>query len=212
MDDIWDSDEEVTSVPRPTKHISTVASDEEDEVQSSRFRKKDRDASEKAIKSTPPPPIPKSNSNPPPKTTNSELDDLFDLSDLEDDFTVSAPLDIAQLQKEADARNALHNLSKGGQTQASAIEIDGDDDNETPMRKPGKGKVEKEKDGKRVIPKLDDERSVAFTISLGFTEGIVYHRLLGKEGFPALLKEAKAFKIGPKGNEVRPFSLVSTLV
>ena len=134
---------------------------------------------------------------------NPDIDALFDgLDDMDDGFQELAPaLDLDALRREADARNARavraelsaanipaaessttassaaaknNNNNNGGRGGGGALDgLDGDGDGE----EDGKKK-------RKPLPKLDETR------------------LLGKDGFPQLLKDTKNFKPKGKGHEV----------
>lgn len=127
-------------------------------------------------------------------TNNPDIDALFEgLDDIDDSFQELAPaLDIAALRREADARNAravraeLGTAAAESSTAAAAATAKSKNNG-------GRGGVldgldgDGEDDGKKKrkpLPKLDETR------------------LLGKDGFPQLLKDTKNFKPKGKGHEV----------
>lgn len=122
----------------------------------------------------------------PPAAKRSEIDAMFDNLDAEPDaFDDDLPpaLDLDALRRQADAKNAQiykkpSALDLGGPSEDA--DVGGD------AKSKGSGQ---EKQKKKPLPKLDEAR------------------VLGPDGFPALLKQAKTFKPKGKGHEVRyPFS------
>ncbi len=124
---------------------------------------------------------------------NPEIDALFEgLDDIDDTFQELAPaLDLDALRREADARNARAVRAELG-ANIPAAEPAGAGMAKTKTGG-GRGGVldgldgEGEDDGKKKrkpLPKLDEAR------------------LLGKDGFPQLLKDTKNFKPKGKGHEV----------
>lgn len=120
---------------------------------------------------------------------------LFD--DLDDDpeanFQELAPsLDIDALRRQADAENAK---MLGRTAQAASRRSTGEGTNDSADDKKGKTADMRDKDGgkekRKPLPKLDEAR------------------LLGPDGFPALVKQAKNFKPRGKGHEVRSVQLCS---
>jgi replication fork protection complex subunit Csm3/Swi3 len=122
--------------------------------------------------------------------TNLDIDALFEgLDDIDDSFQDLAPaLDIDALRREADARNARAVRAELGTAAAEPSTaktknnggrggvldgLDGD----------GEGEGD-DKKKRKPLPKLDETR------------------LLGKDGFPQLLKDTKNFKPKGKGHEV----------
>ncbi|TFY57666.1 hypothetical protein EVJ58_g6881 [Rhodofomes roseus] len=126
----------------------------------------------------PPPPARKSV---PPSTEKSEIDAMFDNLDAEPDaFDGDLPpaLDLDALRKQEDAKN--EKIYK----KPSALDLDVPDTSGTAGgegRSRGSGK---EKQPRKPLPKLDEAR------------------VLGPDGFPALLKHAKTFRPKGKGHEV----------
>ena len=124
---------------------------------------------------------------------NPDIDALFEgLDDVDDSFQELAPaLDLDALRREADARNARAVRAELGATNIPAAEPS----TSTTAAKGRAGGVlggldgegDGEDDGKKKrkpLPKLDETR------------------LLGKDGFPQLLKDTKNFKPKGKGHEV----------
>lgn len=112
----------------------------------------------------------------------SEIDALFD--DLDVPEQLGPSLDLDALRREADARNAKALSLTPHQIFPSSPPAKGDQDNKEEDGKGGK-KGKSGKDGqKRSLPKLDEAR------------------LLGPNGFPALVKQTKGFKPRGKGHEV----------
>lgn len=124
----------------------------------------------------------------PPPAQRSEIDAMFDGLDAEPDaFDGDLPpaLDLDSLRRQEDAKNAQ--IYK----KPSALDLDGPDANDD-AGGDAKGKGSgKEKQKRKPLPRLDEAR------------------LLGQDGLPALLKQAKTFKPKGKGHEVRllPLSL-----
>lgn len=118
----------------------------------------------------------------PPTNQKSEIDAMFDNLDTEPDaFDGDLPpaLDLDALRRQADAKNAQ--IYK----KPSALDLDGpgeDADAGGDTKSKGRGE---EKKKRKPLPKLDEAR------------------LLGPDGFPALLKQAKTFKPKGKGHEAR---------
>ena len=127
---------------------------------------------------------------PAPPPARPDVDALFeDLDkDGEDDDLSYKPLapalDLEKLAKEAEARHARAGQTAPSQTLAgrSKTGAAGKDQsgNEEGKGKPGDG----EKKGRKVLPKLDEER------------------LVGPDGFPFLINEIKGFQPKGKGKEV----------
>ena len=121
---------------------------------------------------------------------NADVDALFEgLDDMDDNFQELAPaLDLDALRREADARNARAVRAEMGAT------IPGTDPAATAARTDGgrgggaldgiDGDGEDGKKKRKPVFKLDEAR------------------LLGKEGFPQLVKDTKNFKPKGKGHEV----------
>ena len=117
-----------------------------------------------------------------------DIDALF--ADLDNDtpddpdtaFDELAPsLDLDALRRQADEKNARNIASK-----SNASLQNGSIDDDVGGKEGGKSKTGKdeEKAKRKTLPKLDETR------------------LLGPDGFPALLKQAKEFKTRGKGHEV----------
>jgi replication fork protection complex subunit Csm3/Swi3 len=128
---------------------------------------------------------------------NPDIDALFEgLDDIDDSFQELAPaLDIDALRREADARNARAVRAELGTTAAEPSTAAGA--GAKTKANVGRGGIldglggdgdgDGEDDGKKKrkpLPKLDETR------------------LLGKDGFPQLLKDTKNFKAKGKGHEV----------
>lgn len=139
-------------------------------------------------------PAPAPNANARNDANNADIDALFEgLDDMDDSFQELAPaLDLDALRREADARNARAVRAELGvptesSTTAAAAAV------KTKTNGGRGGGVldgldgDGEDDGKKKrkpLPKLDETR------------------LLGKDGFPQLLKDTKNFKPKGKGHEV----------
>ncbi|KAF8550446.1 Swi3-domain-containing protein [Imleria badia] len=135
---------------------------------------------------------PPKRATPAPPTAQPDVDALFkdlDKDDEDDDLTykpLAPKLDLDKLAKEAEARHARARQSAPSQTLASGSKTGaagstgkdpfGKDEGKD---KPGDG----EKKGRKVLPKLDEER------------------LVGPDGFPLLIEEIKGFQPKAKGNE-----------
>lgn len=130
-----------------------------------------------------------------------DVDALFEDLDKEDEdddlmYKPLAPaLNLQKLAKEAEARHAHARPTAASQSASgskTAMGGTGRDKGPSEMGdekgKPGDG----EKKGRKVLPKLDEER------------------LVGPEGFPLLIQEIKGFKIKGRGHEVR-FHCMCTL-
>lgn len=132
---------------------------------------------------------------------NPDIDALFDgLDDMDDSFQELAPaLDLDALRREADARNAHAVRAELGaanipaaESSTTAFAAAKSKDNNGGRGGGGGGALDGldgdgEEDGKKKrkpLPKLDETR------------------LLGKDGFPQLLKDTKNFKPKGKGHEV----------
>jgi replication fork protection complex subunit Csm3/Swi3 len=128
---------------------------------------------------------------------NPDIDALFEgLDDIDDSFQELAPaLDLDALRREADARNARAVRAELGTTNIPAAEPSTKTKTNGGRGGGGGGGVldgldgegDGEDDGKKKrkpLPKLDETR------------------LLGKDGFPQLLKDTKNFKPKGKGHEV----------
>jgi replication fork protection complex subunit Csm3/Swi3 len=124
-----------------------------------------------------------------------DVDALFENldEDGEEDDLIYKPLapalDLERLAKEAEARHARagptapsQTLAGGPKTGAAGKDPFGKDEGKG---KPGDG----EKKGRKVLPKLDEER------------------LVGPDGFPLLIDEIKGFRPKGKGNEVHSHCL-----
>ena len=124
---------------------------------------------------------------------NPDIDALFEgLDDIDDSFQELAPaLDLDALRREADARNARAVRAELGaaaepSTAAAAAKTKANGGRGGALDALG-GDGDGEDDGKKKrkpLPKLDETR------------------LLGKDGFPQLLKDTKNFKPKGKGHEV----------
>jgi hypothetical protein len=126
---------------------------------------------------------------------NPDIDALFEgLDDIDDSFQELAPaLDIAALRREADARNAravraeLGTAAAEPSSAAAAAAKTKNNGGRGGVLDGLDGDGDGEEDGKKKrkpLPKLDETR------------------LLGKDGFPQLLKDTKNFKPKGKGHEV----------
>ena len=135
---------------------------------------------------------------------NPDIDALFDgLDDMDDSFQELAPaLDLDALRREADARNAravraelsAANIPAAESSTTASSAAAKNNNNNNGGRGGGGGALDGldgdgdgEEDGKKKrkpLPKLDETR------------------LLGKDGFPQLLKDTKNFKPKGKGHEV----------
>lgn len=113
---------------------------------------------------------------------NPDIDHLFE--DLEDDYpratSTSKPFDLNAVRREA-RREVERNYAPIASSSPSRMPIMSSSPPRDGLAQLGKGEEEEKK--KR--PKLDEER------------------LLGKDGFPALIKMCKGFKPKGKGHEVR---------
>ena len=185
INDIWDlplennpvinSDKEgPTSSPRASNPPLFLPSDDEDD-----------DAA------------PKANANARNDASNPDIDALFEgLDDINDGFQELAPaLDLNALRREADARNVRAVRAELGvttdqpstSTAAAKTKATGGRAGGVLDGLNGEGDGDGEDDGKKKrkpLPKLDETR------------------LLGKDGFPQLLKDTKNFKPKGKGHEV----------
>jgi replication fork protection complex subunit Csm3/Swi3 len=121
-----------------------------------------------------------------------DIDALFEgLDDINDSFQELAPaLDLDALRREADARNARAVRAELGTNNISTVETS---TSSTAAAKTKRGGVLDSLDGdgeedakkkRKPLPKLDETR------------------LLGKDGFPQLLKDTRNFKPKGKGREV----------
>ncbi|KAI0065377.1 Swi3-domain-containing protein [Artomyces pyxidatus] len=187
LEDIWDAPvEDVTPQPATSNFGNAEADDDEDE-DGARPRK-----------SKGPLFLPSDDDEPSaPKSTSArpDIDALFedlDAPEPEAAFQDLAPaLDIAALRREADERNARAARAEfGGQikvTQPTQA-------NQSTQKRKGKaalddddadaeGDGEKKKKKKKALPKMDEAR------------------LLGKDGFPQLIKDTQYFKPRGKGQE-----------
>lgn len=176
LDDIWD--EPVASPPKPPP-AGANSSPQKRPRQPLFLADSDSDYERPPKRPTPAPP-----------PARSDVDALFEDLDKDgedDDLTykpLAPALDLGRLAKEAEARHARagqtapsQTLAGGSKTGAAAKDVFGKDE--------GKGKSgDGEKKGRKVLPKLDEER------------------LVGPDGFPLLIKEIKGFKPNGKGNEV----------
>lgn len=136
-----------------------------------------------------------------PSKGQSDIDALF--ADLDNDtpddpdtaFHELAPsLDLNALRREADKRNARDIASRantGLQNGSIGDDVAG---KEGEKSKTGKDDKDGEKAKRKLLPKLDEAR------------------LLGPDGFPALLKQAKEFKPRGKGHEVSSWLLSNKTV
>jgi replication fork protection complex subunit Csm3/Swi3 len=131
---------------------------------------------------------------------NPDIDALFEgLDDIDDSFQELAPaLDLDALRREADARNARAVRAELGAANIPAAEPSTSTAAAAAKTKTNGGRAggvldgldgdgDGEEDGKKKrkpLPKLDETR------------------LLGKDGFPQLLKDTKNFKPKGKGHEV----------
>jgi replication fork protection complex subunit Csm3/Swi3 len=130
------------------------------------------------------------------------FDALFDLEEDPEFPDLQPALNVEELRKQAEqkyaaqqpARKAAHVLDDDG--------VDGakDQPNGNSWKKGAKAKEDKPK---RVIPKIDEERSGFFSNTSHVYELIPVIRLLGPKGFPALIELSKTFKAQGKGHEVR---------
>ena len=138
---------------------------------------------------------PPKRATPAPPAARPDVDALFEDLDKEEEdgdltYKPLAPaLDLAKLAKEAEEKHARARKMSPSQTQTlvggsktGGVGDAGKDE--------GKGKADDgEKKGRRVLPKLDEER------------------LVGPEGFPLLIKDIKGFQPKGKGHEVHAHSL-----
>ena len=123
----------------------------------------------------------------PTPAQKSEIDAMFDNLDAEPDASdgdLPPALDLDALRRQADAKNAQ--IYK--KTSALDLDVGGEDAGDGGDAK-GKS-TGKEKQKRKPLPKLDEAR------------------LLGPDGFPALLKQAKTFKPKGKGHEVSYLSFL----
>lgn len=175
LDDIWE--EPIASPPTPAP-VGGDLSPQKRPRQSLFFSDSDSDHERPPKRATPAPP-----------QARPDVDALFeDLDkDGEDDdlrYKPLAPaLNLEKLAKEAEARHAHARQTAPSQTLA------GGSKNERPggtgKDKSGElGDGDGEKRGRKVLPKLDEER------------------LVGPDGFPLLIKEIEGFRPKGKGNEV----------
>lgn len=132
---------------------------------------------------------------PAPPSARPDVDALFEDLDKEEEdddlrYKPLAPtLDLEKLAKEAEARHARARQTAPSQTQASSSKAGAAGSKDPSGKDDGKGKPgDGEKKGRKVLPKLDEER------------------LVGPEGFPLLIEEIRGFKPKGKGNEVHSHS------
>lgn len=138
---------------------------------------------------------PTKRATPAPPPARPDVDALFENLDKDgegDDLTykpLAPTLDLTKLAKEAEERHARARQTAPSQTLAGGSTAGGTEKDQS-GKDDGKGKPgDGEKKGRKVLPKLDEER------------------LVGPEGFPLLIKDIKGFVPKGKGNEVHPHSL-----
>lgn len=185
LDDIWDQPV-APSPPRaaPSEHATPARSSPVKRRRTTLFLSSDSEGENDASKDQPtyrtrtPRKV--------PKDIEALFDDLEDEPRVDDDLGELAPaLDLDQLRKQADARHAKHSSQPRHQILPSSSptrDFDGDED-----AGGKKGKDSDEPEGKKKPKqraKLDEAR------------------LLGKDGLPALVKQAKHFQPRGKGHEV----------
>lgn len=199
LDDIWDIPaDEIETVPAKSNAPLFLPSDESDNDAGPTASSRPSKSGAKATTST------QSKKQP----SRAEIDALFADIDVPDDFQELAPaLDLDALRRQADARNAhkarpavpasrptqtqtqsqYKGKGKGKDKGVYALDMDGGDEGEED-KEAGEGKDKKKK--RKPVPKMDEAR------------------LLGKDGFPALIKTTKDWKPRGKGHEVCSFPLV----
>ncbi|THH08661.1 hypothetical protein EW146_g8922 [Bondarzewia mesenterica] len=188
LEDIWDVPAESSS----SIQVAPISvNDSDDEERGPRKPKQPlflpSDGEDEATTSTPtrarsPAPIAQS------QAARPDIDALFD-----DAFEELAPaLDLEKLQREADARNARAIRAEFASIVPSQAQTQGADTGSTQAKGKGKGKdvlgdedeeEEPAKKKRKPIPRLDEPR------------------LLGKDGFPQLMKNTQHFKTRGKGHE-----------
>lgn len=185
LEDIWDAPTTISS-PR----LRTTTSDDEDGSPRPTKRQRasqplfDPDSDDDIHAARPS--IPRT-----PSGVPDGLDALFDLDDDDDTRLVDLrpSLDEAQLRREAEARHGLSGKRKAPYTPHQVLPSSSPprDSEDAAARWGGDGSKDKEGDGekKRKVPLKMDET-----------------RLLGPDGFPALIKQTKGFKSKGKGHEV----------
>lgn len=186
LDDIWDEPIAPPPKPAPTDGDSSPLKRPH---QSLFFSDSDSDYERPPKRATPAPP-----------PARPDVDALFeDLDKGEEDndlrYKPLAPaLDLAKLTKEAEARHEDARQTAASQTVAGGSKSGaaGGTGKDQFRKDEGKDKPGDEKKGRKVLPKLDEER------------------LVGPEGFPLLIDDIKGFVPKGKGSEVHSHSL-STL-
>ena len=185
LNDIWDTPAEtVTQASSSAIPIST--SDDEEVAPSRRLGKRkqalffDSDSEGEAVATSG-----KAHYASKPSSSKPDIDSLFDdLDDPDTGFQELAPsLDVAALKRQADAKLASLTPHQILPSSSPPRDLGDDDDDE----EKGGGKKDKSKKtglGGKKRPKLDQGR------------------LMGPDGFPALLQQAKDFKMKGKGHEV----------
>ena len=179
LDDIWD--EPIASPPKPAP-TDDDSSPLKRPRQSLFLSDSDSDYERPPKRATPAPP-----------PTRPDVDALFEDLDKDgeqDDLRykpLALALDLEKLAKEAEARHARARQAAPSHTLAGGS---GSTSKDQSGKDEGKGKPgDGEKKGRKVLPKLDEER------------------LVGPEGFPSLINDIKGFASKGKGNEVHSHSL-----
>ncbi|KAG8217926.1 replication fork protection component Swi3-domain-containing protein [Butyriboletus roseoflavus] len=183
LNDIWD--EPIASPPKPAPADDDFSPLKRPH-QSLFFSDNDSDYERPPKRATPAPPPAKP-----------DVDALFEDLDKDGEYDdlrykpLAPALDLEKLAKEAEARHARARQTAPSQTLAggSKTAASGGAGNDQSGKDEGKGKPgDGEKKGRKVLPKLDEER------------------LVGPEGFPSLVKDIEGFIPKGKGNEVHPHS------
>jgi len=174
MDDIWDEPATI-SASLPRNEPLFLPSDDEEQSQRVKLARPQRKTTQ--------------------KNTNGDMEDivggLFDDLSSGDD-AVARPDVKALLAKRA------KDVSK---TSGRVEDVDSTANGDRGASKQSNDSEEVASKARRVIAKVDDERSVLSQLLTLHPRQTTF-RLLGERGFPALIKEAKRFKPKGKGHEV----------
>ncbi|EPQ58019.1 Swi3-domain-containing protein [Gloeophyllum trabeum ATCC 11539] len=186
LDDIWDAPVEPSSPRRPSASDAPQSNTPERSERPLFLASDSEDDEPKTRKRTPQT----------KKSARPDIDAMFDnLDDDENAFQPLAPaLDMNALQREAEQRHARS--SQGGDLHAILPSSSPGREQSRDMADSNNENKKSNKDGpkeRKVLPKLDEAR------------------LLGPNGFPALIAEAKKFKPRGKGQEATDLNRVIQL-